>query len=43
MTSNKYQFIDVGFIDEEDKFQIMLIPQNRTRSSKEVEVDFQIV
>lgn len=43
MNSNKYHIIDLGFVVEEEKFQITLShTPNRTKSNKELEVDFQI-
>lgn len=35
MNSNKYQIIDLGFVAEEEEFQITL-PQKRTKSNKSV-------
>lgn len=43
MNFNKYQIIDLGFVAEEEEFQMTLsYPPNRTKSNNQLEVDFEM-
>ena len=43
MNFNKYQIIDLGFVDEEEEFQMTFsYPLNRSKSNNQLEVDFEI-
>jgi len=43
MNFNKYQIIDLGFVAEEEEFQMTLsTPPNGIKSNNQLEVDFEI-